>query len=239
MANGDRGSKTKPSTAIAKTQLPKAQLEGVIEPVQGRSKLSTRRLLDAAATLIADRGYEQASLAAIGERAGYSRGLVTARFGTKENLLNSLVERITADWAEHEVLPKLEGLSSLDAMLTYLDRVADQWEKDPIPVAALWSLAFEALRAESPLRERFVPFHKGVMATVRRYIEGGIKDGSIRPDVNARTEALMYTATIRGIIYHWLLLRDDAEVQRMFAEFHHRVDTLLRNPKRRARTAAR
>lgn len=209
--------------------------QGVIEPVQGRSKLSTRRLLEAAASLIAERGYDQASLAAIGDRAGYSRGLVTARFGTKENLLNVLLDRITADWAEHEVLPGLEGLSSLDAMMKYLDDVAAQWRKDPIPVAALWSLAFEALRATSPLRERFVPFHRGVVATVRGYIAAGIEDGSIRSDLDPVMEAKFYTATMRGIVYHWLLLRNDDEVQDLFTEFHKRIDERYRAPRRRAR----
>jgi len=34
------------------------------------------------------------TLAAVGERAGYSRGLATARFGSKDELLRALVERI-------------------------------------------------------------------------------------------------------------------------------------------------
>ena len=51
---------------------------------QERSDLSTARLLDAAAELIEEGGYEAMTVAAVGERAGYSRGLVTARFGSKE-----------------------------------------------------------------------------------------------------------------------------------------------------------
>src|SRR5690606_37191431 len=76
---------------------------GIVEPVQDRSVLSTRQLLEAAGALIAERGYENTSIAAIGERAGYSRGLVTARFGTKQNLLNVLLDRITFDWIDVHV----------------------------------------------------------------------------------------------------------------------------------------
>jgi AcrR family transcriptional regulator len=43
--------------------------------------VSTRRLIQAAAELLTERGYERTTLAAIGERAGYSAGLVTGRFG--------------------------------------------------------------------------------------------------------------------------------------------------------------
>ena len=52
-----------------------------------RSERSTRALLDAAGEVIAEVGYGNMTLAAVGERAGYSRGLVTARFGSKEKLL--------------------------------------------------------------------------------------------------------------------------------------------------------
>ena len=44
-----------------------------------RSELSTRRLLDAAGELIVEGGYEAMTLAAVGERAGYSRGLPAHR----------------------------------------------------------------------------------------------------------------------------------------------------------------
>ena len=63
-------------------------------PKQARSEVSTGKLLDAAAELISEGGYERMTLAAIGKRAGYSHGLVTARFGSKEGLLWALVDRM-------------------------------------------------------------------------------------------------------------------------------------------------
>lgn len=213
-------------------------VSGIVEPVQDRSVLSTRQLLEAAGALIAERGYENTSIAAIGERAGYSRGLVTARFGTKQNLLNALLDRITFDWIDVHVTPELSGLSGLDGMLHYLDTVAGQLETDPGPLAVLWSLAFEALRTTSELRERFVPFHEGVLSTVTGFIEQGIEDGSIRDDVDPVVEGKQFTASLRGIAYQWLLMRDDVEVVEMFREFRRRAERDLRAPKRRrSRTA--
>jgi len=69
---------------------------------QARAEVSTRRLLDAARDLIAEVGYHRATLALIAQRAGYSHGLVTRRFGSKENLLYVLVERMTVTWAQRE-----------------------------------------------------------------------------------------------------------------------------------------
>ena len=59
-----------------------------MSPTQAeRVATSDRALIDAAIELIAERGYDRSTLAAIGEQAGYSRGLVTQRSGNKENLL--------------------------------------------------------------------------------------------------------------------------------------------------------
>ncbi|MET0159302.1 MAG: TetR/AcrR family transcriptional regulator, partial [Acidimicrobiales bacterium] len=181
---------------MAKPKQEENGVPGVVEPVQGRSRLSTRRLLEAAGELIAERGFEQASLAAIGERAGYSRGLVTARFGTKENLLTVLMERTTKDWIERNVLPEIEGLDGLNAMVTYLDTVIEQLERDPEAMRVLWALSFEAARETSPLREHFEPYHRETLSTVRRFLKEGIADGSVDPDIDPEAEALLHTAAL-------------------------------------------
>jgi AcrR family transcriptional regulator len=215
---------------MAKPKQDDPGVPGVVEPVQGRSKLSTRRLLEAAGELIAERGYEQASLAAIGERAGYSRGLVTTRFGTKENLLTVLMERITSDWIEHNVLPEIEGLPGLDAMLTYLDTVIRQLERDPQALRVLWALSFEAVRPTSPLRQHAEPYHRATVSTVTAFLEAGIEDGSIDPDIDPRSEALLHTATLRGMAYHWMLEGDAADVVALFRSFRDRIAREYRNP---------
>lgn len=197
---------------------------GLVEPVQGRSKLSTRRLLEAAGELIAERGYEQASLAAIGERAGYSRGLVTTRFGTKEGLLTVLMERITSDWVGQKVLPEIEGLLGLDAMLKYLDTVIDQLERDPEALRTLWALSFEAVRPTSPLRERFEPYHESIIATIETFLRTGVEDGSIEPSIDPEAEALLYAATLRGMAYHWLFVGDDKQAIGLFHAFRARIE---------------
>ena len=48
-----------------------------------RTALSDRRMLEAAIRLIIERGTAGTTLREIGERAGYSRGLASYRFGNK------------------------------------------------------------------------------------------------------------------------------------------------------------
>ena len=45
--------------------------------------------MDAAIELIGEKGFDTTTAAEIGERAGYSRSMVHARYGSKESLLES------------------------------------------------------------------------------------------------------------------------------------------------------
>jgi TetR/AcrR family transcriptional regulator len=76
----------------------------VILPYKRRMEKSSRRppeigraeLLDAATALFAEFGFDRTSLAAVGERAGVSRGLPGYFFGSKESLYNAVMDRATA-----------------------------------------------------------------------------------------------------------------------------------------------
>src|ERR1700730_15554913 len=81
---------------------------------------STRKMLQAAGDLIVEVGYHKMTLAAIGERAGYSRGLATMRFGSKKGLLQRLVESSMTDWLDRRATARFEGQSGCDAAIALL-----------------------------------------------------------------------------------------------------------------------
>ena len=69
-----------------------------------------RRLIAAAAEMVGEVGPSNVTLANVGERAGYSRGLATHHFGSKGALMQRLVEAVTHQFR--------------DAMLNIPDRLA-------------------------------------------------------------------------------------------------------------------
>jgi AcrR family transcriptional regulator len=73
-------------------------------PRQARSRATFDRLLAAAAELLAERRFEEATVAELVRRAGSSVGAFYARFGSKEALFHELDERLfeagRASWAE-------------------------------------------------------------------------------------------------------------------------------------------
>jgi AcrR family transcriptional regulator len=170
-----------------------------------RSERSTSALLDAAGEVIADVGYENMTLAAVGERAGYSRGLVTARFGSKEKLLHALVERMTTRWTHKNVLPRTAGRTGLEGVVVLLDAIRAQAERDPRALRVLYALMFEALGPNVDLRAHFVEFHRAMRSDITRLVRRGVRDGSIRAGVDPAAEAVLIVGGLRGVAYQWAL----------------------------------
>ena len=63
-----------------------------------RKEISDAKMLDAAVDLIVERGAGQATLKDVGEKAGYSRGLVGYRFGNKAGLFDFVLRSVGDEW---------------------------------------------------------------------------------------------------------------------------------------------
>jgi len=76
---------------------PSSRLQWIRPARQNRSRRSLERLLDSAETLIADKGFDDVTVADIAARAGLSVGAVYARFRSKQGLLHCLQDRLVEE----------------------------------------------------------------------------------------------------------------------------------------------
>jgi AcrR family transcriptional regulator len=167
-------------------------------------------MLQAAGELISEGGTSAATLAAIGDRSGYSRGLVTARFGSKEGMIRQLIDRLVYRWRERVVAPTMEGRDGLAEALGLVVGIWQQIERDPTDVRVLYTLLFEAAGPASTFREIIAERHTEQREAIAGALRRGIVDGSVEPGVDADTEAALLVAGLRGVGYQWLL--DDAGI---------------------------
>lgn len=172
---------------------------------QRRTERSTNALLQAASELIVEGGFDALTFAAIGDRAGYSRGLVTARFGSKDGLVEALIDRIVTTWNTRNVLPQTRDLSGRDAMVRVIDAIRRQAQRDPSGLRVLYAMAFEAIGPHEELRLRMIKLHDVMRADFTAIIRRGMNDGSIGPDTPPEREAEQIIAGLRGIGFQWLL----------------------------------
>jgi len=171
--------------------------------VQRRAE-SEESLLGAAAELIAERGIERASLASIGERAGSSRGLPTHHFGSKDALVSRLAGRAqdrvgsaTASAFEQRGLNRPD-VPALDVLRITVDAYLELFEQPTAEARALivmWGATFPSEAEVDGMIDAQQNAYTGWADTIRQ----GQDDGSIRPDVDPTTSAVVLFGLTRGV----------------------------------------
>jgi AcrR family transcriptional regulator len=166
---------------------------------QERRETTERRVIDAAVQLIAARGSRSVSIADIGEAAGYSRGIVSHQFGTKEDLLAAVVDHAQSVFA---IASETGGLPELLAFVEqYLRKL-----RDAAPVGQAFLLLWaEAVAGEPALQPLFLERDRSFRKVVADHIRRGIADGSIRADADANGTASVILAILRGVGLHLML----------------------------------
>ena len=170
-----------------------------------RVEASDRALIDAAIDLIAERGYDRTTLAAIGEAAGYSRGLVTQRFGNKENLLWAILRQILDRWSTQAMQPRVADQVGVPALQSILAAYLDACESGPKRIRAYYALLREADGPVPAIRDTIKRLHVGERESIAAFIRAGQASGTVRADVDPDAEAVAFLGVMRGVTMQWLL----------------------------------
>ena len=173
-----------------------------------RSERSSTALLDAACDIVLADGIIGLTFAAIGERSGYSRGMVTARFGNKDGLIEALIARSVDAWSHERLVPVEQGRSGLASVLALIDAIRTQASSDARGLHVFYSLMFSSVGTDESMRIKFAAFHETMRSDLTAWITQGQNDGTVRPDLAPEREAELLVAALRGIGFQWLLDRD-------------------------------
>ncbi|MET3960824.1 AcrR family transcriptional regulator [Marmoricola sp. OAE513] len=154
--------------------------------------------------LIVEQGLANTSLADIGRRAGASHALVNHRFGSKDELVDRIIEVATAHYAE-VAAERIGRLTGLDAVLVvgdlYLDLVVGADPLGRVHVV-LWS---EAIANTATRRTAQTEWDRQFRDFLSQLIEDGIAAGTIRPDLVVAETALTIVGVLRGIAMQLML----------------------------------
>ncbi len=209
---GDHTAATRRSTVVRRTQA-------------SRRADSERALLDAAATLFAQRGIDGTSLAEIGELAGYSRAHANHHFGTKAVLIQRLLERCQSSFVA--LLDPPPGASSLEAVQAIADTYVRRVEQ-PAPgdraFLVMWGASFPADHQVAAIRDA----DRRVRDQVEQYVRAGQVDGSISAGVDAAAFSMVFIGLIRGIAGLLLTNTSDVDNDALRMQLRAVIDASLR-----------
>jgi AcrR family transcriptional regulator len=169
-----------------------------------RTATASRRMLRAARKLIARQGYTKTTLAQVGKEAGYTGGLVSHHFGSKEGLLRELVDGIAARFYGDQIRPATEGRAGLEALLATADTYLNELVVREDRMRALYVLMGEALGPVGEINDVFAELNRGFRATARDVIQEGMDRGDIRSDLDPDAEAGLFVGMLRGVALQWM-----------------------------------
>jgi AcrR family transcriptional regulator len=173
-----------------------------------QSEASRERLERAAADLFAQRGYRDASVQAIGEAAGISRGSIFWHFGSKEGLLFAVVDRVFREWETGGLLVDVGDAVGLEAVERALASHRRFLEEQRTALGLFYVLMFESLGPRPELRERFAALHEHLRDATEGFIVAGQERGEVRADVDARAVVTILIGALGGLAYQALLDRE-------------------------------
>jgi AcrR family transcriptional regulator len=189
------------TTSTSNPEGPRTQAE--------RTALAHSSMIEAAIELLNTVGVQGTTLSAIGETAGYSRGLATHHFGSKAALFRQILKRISAAWTE-ELNVRLHGKTGLQAFTTAIDAHLAHVLKHPKYIRAQNILWGAAMDPSSEFKPNVAEFMRIQRESVAAWVKGGQELGEIHPRINARRIAEQYYGALIGINSQWLVSPDFA-----------------------------
>jgi AcrR family transcriptional regulator len=163
-----------------------------------RRNQSTRKLIKAYLELAAEQGVASITFDSIGQRAGYSRGLASQKFGSKHGLLEAVLNQLHEDTAALLSEAHVGELSGLDGLLMYC-KIHLSSQKLNSELKAYFILYCSAVADQSEMRDAFISSNKRTRDSLINIIERGKEDGTIRPDTNSKYAAVLIGNTLGSL----------------------------------------
>ncbi|MBF6451167.1 TetR family transcriptional regulator [Nocardia elegans] len=182
---------------------------------QERAVQAEQALLDAAASLFAQRGVDQTSLGDVGEVAGYSRGLAYHHFGSKAALVDQLARRMRAQFfVDVECFLHIDGAETdvvgalTDMVEEYIATIARNVESSRA-FFAVWSAA---IPSDAALRTAFANDDAKFRTAIESALRAGQAHGCVEGNVDPAATAVVVVGLLRGITAQYLMCSEAVDL---------------------------
>lgn len=164
-----------------------------------RKAESERRIIRAAIELFANQGYSKTTLKMVGEAAGYTGGLVSHRFGSKEGLLKAAVNRIARRFRDDQLQPFIEEESAATSLENYIEIYLKEVTVRQSRIRALYVIMGEALGTVKEIQGDIATLNEGFRNTLAALVQRGIDNGEFRANVDPNAAAILILGMLRGV----------------------------------------
>ncbi len=188
---------------------------GVIKKkAKAKSEATRKALLHSAVKIIGTRGYTAATVDAIAEDAGVSKGVVYYYFKTKADIATQVLLSVCSDLITRFECDIKEIESSHDAMCAiikdFANLIFDNREAARFVMTELW-------RQDRLWSDEMREQEERLSAVIGELLKRGINDGRVRPEIDLEFTAAALTGTVL-ITAQFYLLHDKTPDVEHFSE---------------------
>jgi len=183
-----------------------------------RSALSDTRMFNAAMQLISANGANKTTLKEICVTAGYSRGLATYRFGSKDRFLQELLKHFNHAWVDQlrSYTEDKRGFHAFMAAIDALEHFLTVYHRYMRGGYTIW---YESIGGDNTIRRQLGRNHRQYRSDVEQWLREGVHDGDVRADADVASFAVLYLTFVSGTIYQWLVAPEAVDLASAFEYF--------------------
>ncbi len=154
-----------------------------------RSDASEQSLLTAAAAVMEAEGFAAATFERIGEVAGYSRGLASQKFGSKDGVVRAVIEFVEARIRQELDASIRAAPNPLEGILRYMKIWLSGVETDPL-LRSYFIMLSAAVANRMTIQSAFKARHDNVKNDLAELVRRGQARGLIDPAIDPEITAL-------------------------------------------------
>ena len=192
----------------------------------GKSELTYAAIVDAALDLAAAQGLESLSLGQVAKHLGISKSGVFSRVGSREALLQAVLDEYDRRFVAAVFTPALEqprGLPRMNAMVTHwIDRACNV---ETLTGCIYVAGAFEYDDRESPLRPLLENNVRRWRAALVRTAGQALEAGHLRPDTDPEQLVFEIYSLMVGLMHDARFLRDPQAHERVRRAYERLIST--------------
>jgi len=162
-----------------------------------------QKILNKARLLFAEKGVENTNMDDIAAAFGYTRRTLYNYFRSREEVsLMILIEDLSTRWGEQQkAIEKAE--SGLAGIVIWGESLYDFTKRNPqsIRLQLFWDLkGIDKKNISDDIFEKFEKLNNELADGLRRIFDTGVKDGSLRPDLQIDISISQYVYSLRNIL---------------------------------------
>ena len=161
------------------------------------------QIIEAARNLIAAKGMNGVTIDAIAEEVGLTEGAIYRHFASKHQILSLLVDDIERNLLDTVESAQTEGASAVDSLEHILEAHLSDVEGHRAVsfVVIAEAMGFDGTTLAPKVSLMFTRYLELIQAVLDR----GIREGSIRPDINVNAAATTFFGLIQSTATLWAL----------------------------------